>query len=58
MRLLDGDVVTGLRLPVGGEGLVEVDVELARRVVGDVEEFDGLGVGSGGKREGDGGEKK
>src|SRR5690606_22220692 len=25
MRLLDGDVVAGLRLPVGGEGLVEVD---------------------------------
>ena len=38
MRLLDGDVVAGLFLPVGGEGLVVGFVELARRVVGDVEE--------------------
>ena len=38
VRLVDGDVVAGLRLPVLGEGRVEVLVELARRVVGDVQQ--------------------
>ena len=38
VRLLDRDVLAGLRLPVLGEGGVEVLVELARRVVGDVEQ--------------------
>ena len=38
MRLLDRDVFAGLGLPVGGEGLVEVLVELAGRIVGHVEQ--------------------
>ena len=40
MRLLDGDRLAGLFLPVGGEGLVVGFVEFAGRVVGDVQ--DGL----------------
>ena len=50
MGLFDRNVFTGLGLPVGGEGFVEFDVEFAGGVVGDVEEFDGLG---GGERDGD-----
>ena len=46
--LLDGDRLAGLLLPVGGEGVVVGFVELAGRIVGDVE--DG-GVGEGGDRE-------
>ncbi len=45
--LLDGDVIAGLGLPVLGEGGVEVLVQLARRVVGDVEQADVGGVGAG-----------
>ena len=37
MRLLDGDGLAGLLLPVGGEGRVVGLVELAGRIVGDVE---------------------
>ena len=48
VRLLDGDGLAGLLLPVGGEDLVVGFVELAGRIVGDVE--DG-GVGEGGDRE-------
>ena len=40
MRLFDRDVLAGLGLPVLGEGGVELDVELARRVVRDVEQLD------------------
>ena len=39
VRLLDRDVFAGLRLPVLGEGGVELLVELARRIVGDVEKL-------------------
>ena len=38
MRLLDGDGLARLGLPVGGEGLVELLVELAGRIIGDVEQ--------------------
>ena len=38
MRLLDGDGLAGLLLPVGGEGRVVGLVELAGRIVGDVED--------------------
>ena len=48
VRLLDGDGLAGLLLPVGGEDVVVVLVELAGGIVGDVE--DG-GVGEGGDRE-------
>ena len=34
VRLLDGDVVASRGFPVRSEGLVEINVELARRVVG------------------------
>jgi len=36
--LLDGDVLPGLGFPVLGEGGVELDVQLPRGVVGDVEQ--------------------
>ena len=38
MRLLDGHRLAGLGLPLRGEGGVELLVEFARRIVGDVEE--------------------
>ena len=38
MRLLDGHSLAGLGLPLGGEGGVELLVELAGRVIGDVED--------------------
>jgi hypothetical protein len=38
VRLLDGDVVAGLGLPLAREGLVEVLVQLARRIVGHVQQ--------------------
>ena len=38
VRLVDRDVLAGLLLPVGDEGRVDVLVELARDVVGDVEQ--------------------
>jgi len=44
MRLLDGDDLAGLALPVRGKGLVEGDVELARGVVADVEQRHGRGL--------------
>ena len=54
VRLLDGDVLAGLRLPVLGEGRVEVLIELARRIVGDVEQRR-VGVGGrDGQRQADG----
>ena len=46
MRLLDGDFITGLLLPVLGEGSVEFLVEFARWVIGNVEEFDVFGFNS------------
>jgi hypothetical protein len=47
VRLLDGDVVAGLGLPLAREGLVEVLVQLARRVVGHVQQGDVGGEGGG-----------
>jgi hypothetical protein len=38
MRLLDGDVLTGFLLVVGDEGGVELLVEFARRIIGDVQQ--------------------
>ena len=38
MRLLDGDGLAGVGLPLGGEGVVEVLVEFAGRVIGDIEQ--------------------
>ena len=38
MRLLDGHGLAGVGLPLGGESGVEILVELAGRVIGDVEE--------------------
>ncbi len=52
VRLLDGDGVASLGLPVGGEGGVVIDVKLAGRVVGHVEELDILGHGRAGERHG------
>ncbi len=43
VRLLDGHVFVGGRLPVLGEGCVEFLIELAGRVIGDIEEFGGIG---------------
>jgi hypothetical protein len=45
MRLLDGDRLAGLGLPVRGEGFVVGLVELPRRIVGDVEQRR-VGVGN------------
>jgi hypothetical protein len=42
---------------MGGESLVEIDIELPGRIVRDVEELDGLGRCPGGEREGQDGEK-
>ena len=42
MRLLYGEGLTGLGLPIPDEGLVELLVELACRIIGDIEEF-GIG---------------
>src|SRR5690606_35429718 len=42
MRLADGDILPGASLPFGHEGLVEVLVELARRIVRDVEDLGDL----------------
>ncbi len=36
--VLDGHRLAGVGLPLGGEGLVEILVELAGRVIGDVED--------------------
>ena len=38
MRLLDRHILTGLGLPVLGEGLVVLHIQLARRVVGDIQQ--------------------
>ena len=38
MRLLDGHRLAGVGLPFGGEGLVESLVELAGRIIGNVED--------------------
>ena len=51
VRLFHDDGVAGLGLPMGGEGPVEIGIELPRRIVGDVEQLDGLGRREGGKRE-------
>ena len=45
VRLVDRDVLAGLLLPVLGEGRVVVLIELARRIVGDVEQRRLGGVG-------------
>src|SRR6185312_15812326 len=45
VRLVDGDRVAGLLLPVLGEGFVEVDVQLAGRIIRDVEQRDVPGGG-------------
>ena len=47
MRLLDGDVVAGLGLPMARKRLVEILVQLAGRVVGHVEQGDVRGEGGG-----------
>ncbi|MOA28380.1 hypothetical protein D3C78_1493200 [compost metagenome] len=39
MRLLDGDVLTRIGLPLLGEGFVEILVEFTGRVVGHVEQL-------------------
>ncbi len=49
--LLYGDGVAGLFLPMPGEGSIEIGVQLARRIVGDVEEPDVFG-GRGGHKAG------
>ena len=49
VRLADRDLLAGLRLPMLGEGRVECLVELARRVVGNVEQRD-VGAGGAGER--------
>ena len=57
VRHADGDALAGLGGPVGGEGFVELFVEFAGRVVGDVEDR-GVGVGcrdEGGHRDEEGG---
>ena len=38
MRLVDADGLAAVGLVLGGEGLVELGVELARRIVGDIEQ--------------------
>ena len=38
MGLLNGDRLAGLRLPVFGEGLIEILIQLARGVVGNIEQ--------------------
>jgi hypothetical protein len=45
MRLLDGDVVARLGFPLAREGLVEILVQLARRIVGHVQQGDVRGQG-------------
>jgi hypothetical protein len=40
VRLVDGDGVAGLGLPVFGESIVELLIELPGRVVGDVQQGD------------------
>ncbi len=39
MGLVDGQIFTGLGLPVGDEGLVDLFVEFPRDVIGNVEDF-------------------
>ena len=39
MRLPDGDGLAGLLLPMLDEGGIECAIELARRIVGDVQQF-------------------
>ena len=58
VRLPDGDVLARLRLPVLGELLVEVLVELARRIVGDVEQGHRLPAALGDGRTGAGRESE
>ena len=48
MRLLDLDVLAGLLLPVLGEGRVEILIELAGRIVGNVQDRR-VGLSSAGK---------
>ena len=50
VRLGNDHVVAGLGLPIFGERGVVFLIQLARRVVGDVQEFDFLGVRRGGER--------
>ena len=45
MGILDGHVFAGLGLPVLGEGGVVLLVELAGRIVRDVEQFNGVDLG-------------
>ena len=45
MALLDADVLACLGFPVFGKGGVEFDIQLAGRVVGDIEQLDRLGLG-------------
>ena len=52
VRLVDGDVLPGLGLPLLGEGDVDRLIQLAGRIVGDVEERDGLGLGATGASRG------
>ena len=53
MRLVDGDRLAGLLLVGGGEGGVDVLVEFARHIIGDVEQR-GVGAGGNGADECDG----
>lgn len=39
MRLLDGEVFTGVGLPLLGEGFVEILVEFTGRIIGHVEQL-------------------
>ncbi len=45
MRLLDAQVLAGPGLPVGDELRVDLLVQLACGIVGDVEQFDRTGLG-------------
>ena len=45
VRLVDGDVLPGLGLPLLGEGGVDRLIQLAGRIVGDVQERDRLALG-------------
>ena len=49
MRLVDGDALPGLALPVGDEGAVDVAVQFACRIVGDIQQrrFGGRGATDG-----------
>ncbi len=44
MRLLDGDLCTGLLQVIGSEGVVDRLIKLAGRIIGDIEQRDRLGA--------------